>query len=142
MSQTPLADHNAAVLAEAQEEAEHKKFLSTLQRVTLPELEWQELGFHRMTEDQQIAWLMQKMAKSVSGAAELNGVQAKLAHALLNKLRADKKAVEVTHNNLAQELTDAELDERIARHLEAATEKRTTGVAVGTGAPRQSAKAH
>jgi hypothetical protein len=132
-----LAQHNAEVLAEK----ERKKFLDSLPRITLPQLEWLSAGFHAMSDEQQVAWLKQEIAKDVAGQREppMTGVQMKGAISLLNKLIGDKKVAEVTHTHVAQELSDDELDSRIARYLGKAG---IAGSAGGTGEATKPQTAH
>lgn len=64
------------------------------------------------------------------------------ARVAMAKIIPDKKAVDVVHTHQLADLTDAELDRRIAQILANREQGGTAGPAVGTGAPTSAAKAH
>lgn len=64
--------------------------------VTLEELQWEGVGWGKLTDEQRIAVLEDRLAQSAWGILEMTNDQIKAAQVLLNKYRGDKKAVEIT----------------------------------------------
>lgn len=64
--------------------------------VTLEELQWQGVGWDRLTDDQRIALLEDRLAQCAWGVIDMNADRIRASQALLNKYRGDKKAVELS----------------------------------------------
>lgn len=62
--------------------------------VTLVELEWEGIGWAKLSEAERISVLEERLAQCTYGVVSMNADQVRAGTALLNKYRADRRTVE------------------------------------------------
>lgn len=67
-----------------------------METISLDELMWQGVGWDKLTDEQRLAVLEDRLAQCAWGVIELSPDQIRATQVLLNKYRGDKKAVELS----------------------------------------------
>jgi hypothetical protein len=67
--------------------------------ITLEELQWQGVGWDKLTDELRLSVLEDRLAQCAWGVIQLSPDQIRATQVLLNKYRGDKKAVELSGPN-------------------------------------------